>query len=291
MNSIKTVKEAHLRVSDALRHAGILEARQESRQLLAKVCGVEPSDILSHPETPITTEQLRHLQDLVNRRLNHEPLSHIIGERGFWTLTFKVNAHVLDPRPDSETLIEAILRHRPSLDVARRVLDFGTGSGCLLLSLLHEWPHATGVGVDLSAAALEVAQENARQLGLDERVEFVQSNWGAGLDGAALFDVIVSNPPYIAESEINSLQPEVRLHEPPMALFAGPDGLAAYRALLPDVVRLLKPSGLLALEVGIHQAAPVCALVQQAGLQVADVHNDLGGIPRCIIARKGAGGV
>lgn len=287
MNTIKTVKEAHIRVSDALRHAGIHEARQESRQLLAKVCGLEPSDILSHPETPITMEQLRHLQDLVNRRLNHEPLSHIIGERGFWTLTFKVNAHVLDPRPDSETLIEAILRHRPSLDVARRVLDFGTGSGCLLLSLLHEWPQARGLGVDLSAAALEVARENAHRLGLDDRAEFVQSNWGAGLEGSAAFDVIVSNPPYIADSEAANLQPEVRLHEPPMALFAGPDGLAAYRALLPDAVRLLKPSGLLALEIGIHQAVPVCALVEQAGLVVADVQKDLGGIPRCIIARKG----
>jgi release factor glutamine methyltransferase len=194
-----------------------------------------------------------------------------------------VSPAVLIPRPETETVVEAALAAAGDRGAPLRILDLGTGSGCLLLALLSELPRASGQGVDLSAEALEVARSNAERLGLGERARFEQRSWGAGLEGP--FDLIVGNPPYVGEAEIAGLEPEVREFEPRTALVAGPDGLDAYRALIPDGARLLAAGGALALEIGQGQGDAVAALLAEHGLEVVERRPDLAGIPRCLIAR------
>jgi release factor glutamine methyltransferase len=217
------------------------------------------------------------------RRVAREPMSHILGRREFWSLEFAVTSAVLDPRPDSETLVEAVLAALPERTRPYRLLDLGTGSGCLLLALLSELPHATGLGIDASAAALDVARANAARLGLADRARFAPGDWAQGLDG--LFDVIVANPPYIPTAEIAALQPEVALWEPRAALDGGPDGLAAYRTLVPALPRHLAEEGLAAIEIGADQAAAVGEIARESGLDAA-IRRDLAGHDRCLILRK-----
>lgn len=216
---------------------------------------------------------------LLARRLAHEPVAHIIGTRDFWTLRLAVTPDVLIPRPDSETLIEVAVRHFSGGAGPRRVLDLGTGSGALLLAALDQWPAATGLGVDRSAAALEVARANARRTGIGDRAQFRLGDWAEGLDER--FDLILCNPPYIRQGE--QLAPEVAGHEPHGALFGGPDGLDAYRCLAPQVPRLLVPAGTALFEIGHHQGEGVAALLQAQGLQTS-LHQDLGGRDRCVRA-------
>ena len=205
-------------------------------------------------------------------------MAQILGEREFWGRAFRVTPDVLDPRPETETLVEAALGGPP----AGRLLDLGTGSGCLLVTLLAEWPEATGVGVDVSPAALAVARENAERHGVEERATFHRGDWCAGLEGR--FDLIVSNPPYIADDELAQLAPEVREHEPRLALAGGPDGLDAYRRLAPELPRLLSPGGRVLLEVGAGQAAAVVTILDEAGLAVGGIRCDLGGHGRVVEA-------
>jgi release factor glutamine methyltransferase len=210
----------------------------------------------------------------------------MLGEKEFWSLAFEVGPAVLIPRPETETVVEAVLDEIAERGAALRLLDLGTGSGCLLLALLSELPNATGLGIDDSAAALAIARRNAARLGLAARAGFAQGRWGEGLRGA--FDVIVSNPPYIAESEWPGLQPEIRTFEPKAALVAGPDGLAAYRALAPDCARLLARDGLCALEIGHGQGDAVAEILARHGLQVTQRRRDLAGIERCVVVRHDA---
>lgn len=219
----------------------------------------------------------------VARRVRREPVSHITGRRAFWMHDFEVTADVLDPRPDTETLVEAALT--APFD---RVLDLGTGSGCILLSLLHERPDATGLGTDLSPKALEVARRNADRVGVADRVDWLLSDWFARVEVA--FDLIVSNPPYIAAGEIPGLQPEVREWEPMMALTPGGDGLDAYRILARQAAAHLSPGGRLMVEIGHTQAEPVENLFQAAGWAGIRVSNDLAGKNRVIQVEKGAAG-
>lgn len=214
---------------------------------------------------------------LLARRLAHEPVAHITGTRDFWTLRLRVSPDVLIPRPDSETLIEAALRHFAGRAGPDRILDLGTGSGALLLAALSEWPEATGLGVDISGAALAVAQDNAGRCGLADRAAFVEADWGAGLDDR--FDLILCNPPYIASGAV--LAPDVADHEPHGALFAGVDGLHCYRRLAPDMARLLAPGGLGLFEIGHDQGAAVSALFARQGFAPV-LHQDLAGRDRCI---------
>jgi release factor glutamine methyltransferase len=220
---------------------------------------------------------------LAVRRIAREPISHILGSKGFWTLQFAVTPDVLTPRPETELLVETALEFIPPEKPAL-VLDLGVGSGAILLSVLSERPDAVGVGVDVSEAALAVARANAEAVGVAERVEWRVSNWGEGLEGG--FDVIVSNPPYIASAEIARLAPEVSRHEPHLALDGGADGLDAYRALLPRIRALLNPGGRFALEVGRGQAPAVWALADQAGLAPLDKRADLAGIDRVVTGRR-----
>jgi release factor glutamine methyltransferase len=217
---------------------------------------------------------------LIDRRLTNEPIAHITGTRDFWTLTLAVTPDVLIPRPDSETLIEAAIEHfRDS--APRRILDLGTGSGALLLAALDEWPDATGVGVDISDAALAVASANAQSLGMAGRAKFRLGNWGEGIDEE--FDLILANPPYICTSAM--LPRDVLHHEPHVALFAGEDGLDAYRSLAPQIGELLAPGGIALMEIGFDQGKSAAELFRAQGFSVT-VRNDLAKRDRCLEIRR-----
>lgn len=216
-------------------------------------------------------------------RARRKPVSQIIGRRAFWRHDFTVTPDVLDPRPETETLV-AVALERPFA----RVLDLGTGSGCILISLLAERPRAEGVGADLSAAALAVAARNAGRIGVADRARFVRSDWFAAIDGR--FDLIVSNPPYIAEAEMAGLAPEVRDWEPRAALTPGGDGLDAYRAIAAGAGARLMPGGRLGLEIGPTQAGAVTALLTAAGFESVEVRPDLDARDRVILARWPEGG-
>jgi release factor glutamine methyltransferase len=211
-------------------------------------------------------------------------MAYILGEREFWSLPLFVGPGVLVPRPETETLVEAALEAFPDRTAPLRILDLGTGSGCLLLALLREYPNASGVGVDRSAEALAHATLNARRHGLADRALLVRGDWGRGL--AESFELIVANPPYVASGELAELAPEVARYEPRAALDGGADGLDAYRAILPDLPRLLAPAGVACLEIGAGQATALAALAEVGGFRVA-VRPDLAGIPRCLVLRRG----
>ncbi|MGB8275067.1 MAG: peptide chain release factor N(5)-glutamine methyltransferase [Alphaproteobacteria bacterium] len=267
--------------------AGVPEARRDARLLIAHALGVRPEVVLARPERRLTAAQAARLRGLVDKRAERRPIAQILGEREFWSLPFQVTADTLDPRPDSETVIEAALADIPNHYQRVRVLDLGTGTGCLLLALLSELPRGVGIGVDISEAALKVARTNAAALGLSRRVSFVCTSWGEGLSGA--FDLIVSNPPYVRESEFASLSPEIAVHEPRIALSGGADGLDSYRALTPVIARLLGPNGKAVVEVGAGQAGPVRAILQSAGMVWVSAPRDLAGKERCVVIRRSEG--
>ena len=245
---------------------------------------------MAFPERPLPAAAAVAFHVALARRARREPFSHIVEGREFYGLPLRVTADVLDPRPDSETLIDAVLAAVADHTAPLRVLDLGTGSGCLLLALLTALPQAVGVGVDVCPRALAVAQENARRLGLLSRCAFRVGDWGTGI--TAHFDLVISNPPYIPTAEIAALQLEVALYEPRRALDGGGDGLAAYRALIPQAAMLLCDAGVVALELGVGQWEPVAALLRTAGLPRLRWQSDLTGVPRCVLAtRDGVQGV
>ncbi len=217
------------------------------------------------------------------RRLAREPLAFILGRREFWGLPFAVSPATLVPRPDSEALIEAAIAAFPDRSRVGSVLDLGTGTGCLLLAALTEFPAAHGVGIDLLPAAATLARRNAAMLGLRNRCAFMSGDWASAVAGR--FDLILSNPPYIASGTIGHLMPEVALYEPGTALDGGVDGLSAYRAITPELRRLLAAEGAAVLEVGNDQAAAVARLGRQAGLDAVAVHADLSGAARALVLR------
>ncbi len=265
--------------------AGVEGPRRDARLLLAHALDAPPEAVLGHPERPLAPARRARFEALVGRRAAREPVSRILGRREFWSLSFRITPEVLDPRPDSETLVEAVLQRIEDRARPRRILDLGTGCGCLLLALLSELPGAQGLGVDLSEAALGVARDNANDLGLSSRARFERRNWAEGLTGS--WQAIVSNPPYIKDMEIEGLAPEVARYDPKTALVAGPDGLDAYRALVPQASRLLGQDGLLALEVGRGQQEAVEALLVANGLVPLGRVRDLAGIERCLLANRG----
>ena len=221
---------------------------------------------------------MARFQEFVVRRTQREPLAHITGGRYFWNHRFKVTSDVLDPRPDTETLVELALS-----DPFERVLDIGTGSGCIVISLLAERTTATGMGTDISEKALAIAAQNARMAEVEHALELRLSNWFNAMTGQ--FDLIVSNPPYISAKDMTQLQPEVRNFEPHMALTDNADGLTAYRVIAAEVPRHLTPGGRLLVEIGFDQADQVIALFREAGLEDITCHTDLNGKDRVIAAR------
>ncbi len=282
--SILTTGAAVADATARLAAAGIVEARREARLILALALRVDPAALLGYPEHPVDAEAQARFDHLMARRLKHEPISRLRGSREFWSLDFALSPETLDPRPDSETLIEAALAHLPDRQAPLRVLDFGTGTGCLVLALLHELPQATGLGIDILPRAVETARRNAADLGLGARAAFRVGDWDHGIDGEA--DVIIANPPYIASDEIASLAPEVATFEPREALDGGPDGLYAFRILAPAIERLLAPRGVACIELGVGQAASVTALVDRSGLTINEIRRDLSGVERCLVATR-----
>jgi release factor glutamine methyltransferase len=264
--------------------AGIDGAAREVRLLLQAAAGIPISTQIAFPERTIAADAMARFDELLERRARREPMAHILGQREFWSLAFKVTSDTLDPRPDSETLVQAVLDQMPNRFAPLRLVDFGTGTGCLLLSLLHELPNATGVGIDQSAAALVVATENAEALGLAQRASFQRGDWDDDIESA--FDIVLSNPPYIPSGDIAALQPEVASFEPRLALDGGLDGLDAYRRLGPAAQWLLVPGGLAAFEIGIGQGDSVSGIMAAAGLRHIATARDLAAVERCLLFRK-----
>ena len=274
-----------------LKEAGVEDPRRDARLLIAAAIEAGPERLIAEPERVLEDGEAARIEASITRRAAREPVSRILGRRGFWSLELEITPDTLDPRPDSETLVAAVLARIEAqglVGAPLTVLDLGTGSGCLLLALLSELPAATGLGLDISAAALEVARRNARKLGLSERARFAVGDWGAGLGGS--WQLIVSNPPYITDGEIGDLAPEVARYDPRLALTAGSDGLDAYRKLLPRAASLLGRGGMLALEVGRGQQDAVTALLAASGLTPRGRYRDLGGIERCLLASRGKPG-
>ena len=276
-----TVGAAFDEANRRLSGAGITSARLDARVLMSSVLGVDQATLYGHPERPLSADEGARLADLVARRRRREPLARILGWREFWSLSMGITADTFIPRPETETLVEAALDRLPGGDAGISILDLGTGSGCLLLALLNELPAAWGVGVDISAAALATAAANALSLGVAERAHFVLADWGGGL--RFRFDLIVANPPYVGDGELAGLAPEVAAFEPRQALTGGPDGMDAYRALLPQLRRLLATDGAAFLEIGAGQAAPVAAMIRRHWLQLIDIKRDLSKIERCLV--------
>lgn len=275
-----TVASALTETAAALAAAGIGAPRREARVLLGIALSLEPLALLTAPERPVLDAEMSALAAALSRRLAGEPPSRIRGSREFWSLDFAIAPGVLDPRPDTERLVECALAHvQTRRGEPLRILDLGAGSGCILLSLLHELPAAFGVGIDRSPAAVAVARSNARRLGLSGRSTWICGDWAAPLGGG--FDLIVANPPYIPAGQIATLDRGVRAFDPAPALDGGPDGLAAYRRLIPAMPELLADSGAVFLEVGVGQAPRVAALAAAAGLR-SRIALDLAGIPRVV---------
>lgn len=262
-----------------LKAADVDQPRRDARLLLAEALRLPPERLLTAPERPVDDLEAATFDGMVARRASREPVSRILGRREFWGLSFRLSRETLDPRPDSETLVEAALERLDSCQQApARLLDLGTGSGCLLLALLSEYPESWGLGIDLSLGALATARANALDLGVSQRAAFAVMDWTAAIVGA--FDTILCNPPYVAEGA--GLAPEVAAYDPPAALYAGSDGLSAYRRLVPSLLPLLAPGGWALLELGAGQAAAVSALGRAAGFSKIEIKADLSGTPRCL---------
>jgi release factor glutamine methyltransferase len=262
----------------AARLAGVAEnPRLEARLLLARALGLTQNDLIRDPNHQIDTTAY---ENLLLRRTMHEPLALIVGHREFWSMAFKVSPATLIPRPDSETLIEAAVVAFTARPHPGRIIDLGTGTGCLLLALLAEFPGAFGIGLDLAPDAAALAKANAIQLGFASRSAFLAGNWADAISGR--FDLVISNPPYIPGPVIETLMPEVARHEPARALDGGIDGYDAYRTILPRLKDLLEPDGIAILELGRGQAKYVTYLAREAGFD-ASLRVDLAEISRAIV--------
>jgi release factor glutamine methyltransferase len=284
----RTIAEARRALAAKFRAGGLDTPDLDARILVGHALGLDHGALAAAAARRLGADEENTIAALANRRLTGEPVARILGFKEFWGLPLQLSAATLVPRPDTETLVELaleILRGEPRPDRRWRIADIGTGSGAILLALLSELSWACGVGTDISVAALRTARSNAAQLGFAPRATFVACDYAAALPGP--FDLIVSNPPYIRSAEIAGLGAEVRHHDPRLALDGGADGLAAYRAIAPEAVRLLAAGGVLAMELGYGQSADVEALMTAAGLTLERPPKaDLTGIPRAAAFRK-----
>lgn len=262
-----------------LQAAGIDTARLDARVLLKHVTGRDDTWLLAHGDEALPEAEAAAYEKAIQRRLRYEPVAHITGKKEFWGLDFTVNTATLVPRPDSEILVEAVLRRYAEQPQDICLLDLGTGSGCLLIALLHAMPMASGVGIDISLQALATAGRNATQLGVAPRARWLASDWLAAVDGR--FACVLANPPYIPLEDKAALAPDVRNWEPEQALFAGKDGLEAYKRLARETGDVITGNGRLFMEIGQGQAAAVTDIMQEHGWRLVKTYPDLAGIPRC----------
>lgn len=283
-----TVESARRTLTARLKSAGIDSAELDARLLAGAALGLDLTGLITATTRIVTQDEATCLEGFMQRRLAGEPVARILGVKEFWGLALQLSPATLVPRPDTETVVELALeieRGEHRANRSPRIADIGTGSGAILLALLSEWREATGVGTDISLEALQTAGRNAAHLGLAPRAAFVACNYAAALSG--VFDLIVSNPPYIRSAEITELGREVRDYDPPGALDGGTDGLNAYRELIPQAARLLTPGGVLIVEAGCGQSGPISELMAASGLtSERPPKADLAGIPRAVSGRK-----
>ncbi|OYX31376.1 MAG: protein-(glutamine-N5) methyltransferase, release factor-specific [Caulobacterales bacterium 32-69-10] len=279
-----TLLQAWTGARDRLKAARIDSPVIDSRLLVEAATGASRLEIATDPYRVVTGEQQAVLDGYVARRERREPVARILGRKGFWKIMLNVSPAVLTPRPDTETILDVVL---PAFEEHRRfqLLDLGVGSGAILLAILAERPGATGLGTDISEDAIAVARDNAASLGLEGRAAFLHGDWTHGMADDS-FDLVVSNPPYIAQAVIETLDPEVRDHDPRLALDGGEDGLDHYRTLAPEILRVLRPGGLFAVEIGYDQAEAVTALFEAAGADALRTVKDLSTRDRVIAGLK-----
>jgi release factor glutamine methyltransferase len=280
----QTLVQAWTAAKARLSAAGVEGPVIDARLLVEAAAGASRTDIIADPHRLLTDDEAAVLDGFIARRERREPVSHILGRKGFWKIMLRVNADVLTPRPDTETVVELVLRDLPE-GKPFTALDLGVGSGAILLAILAERPAGKGLGVDVSDEALAVARENAANLGLAGKVALLRGDWTRGL-GDTSFDLVVANPPYVRSAEIETLAPEVRDHEPRLALDGGPDGLDAYRELAPEILRVLKSGGRFAVEIGFDQSAKVEALFKAAGAEGVTTAKDLANRDRVVFGHK-----
>jgi release factor glutamine methyltransferase len=261
--------------------SGIGTPITDARLLLGFALGSPQERFYGLEDKILNASEIDTYQNIVKRRCSREPVSRIIGRRDFWSLTLQLNSSSLDPRADSETLIEGLKRYMPNKGAHVNIIDLGTGTGCLLLAALKEFPNSYGVGIDISEECIKLAQENATQNKLSSRAVFLQSDWGQKV--YEKFDIILSNPPYIEEDEIQTLEPEVKNFDPQIALNGGKDGLSCYRKLGDEFGSLLKKKGLVFLEIGHKQRDQVSDIMALNGLKCLSVEQDLGQRDRCLV--------
>ena len=276
----RTVETLLREAGHRLESAGIAAPRGEARLLLQAALGQPAEALIRATGAPVAAARAQRFDGLIARRAEREPVSRILGKREFWSLEFSLGEDTLDPRPDSETVVAAALRWCAGRSGPLRVLDLGTGTGCLLLAVLGELPGAAGVGTDIAAGAVATAARNAAALGLSRRATFLRTDWDSGLAGA--FDLVLCNPPYIPGDAIDRLEPEVARWEPRTALDGGADGLDACRRMAPAIARRLAPPGAAFVEIGAGQENAVEAIMAGVGLERFALEADLGGIVRCL---------
>lgn len=267
-----------------LKKVGVKTSLLDSRLLLQHVLGINYEELLVSASRVVTDAENDKFEELLSRRIKREPVSKVLGYKDFWKYRFKTNEHTLDPRPETETLIEAVLAAYKDHNRDLKILDLGTGTGCLVLTLLKEYPKATGMGIDISMEALKVAGENAQKLEVSDRVNFVKGNWVQGL--TEKFDIIVSNPPYIKRKQIDSLAEEVRLYDPINALDGGESGVDFYQEIVNGLEKVINSHAKVFFEIGKWQENEVSQIIRKEGYEINEIRNDLLGIPRIISFNK-----
>ncbi len=255
---------------------------QHARLILGHIIQKTPEHVFAYPEKELNDKDHHQFMKLCKDLAGGKPITRILGHREFWSLDFQLSEATLDPRPDSETLIEAVLDYIKDKSSKLRILDLGTGTGCLLLSLLHEYKNATGTGVDLNPKAVETATQNAKNLGLGGRATFQQGSWFDGL--TEKFDIIISNPPYISETDYKTLDNNVRDYDPKLALVADNNGLACYEEIIQNAGHHLNPKGILVLEIGFGQKDDIFQILSDNNFKLIESRKDLAGIDRCLVS-------
>jgi release factor glutamine methyltransferase len=266
-------------IKKELKEAGIESYELDARFFMKSIKGVKDIDFLTKSSCALNEEHVQLLKEYAGQRIKHVPVDRILGKAEFWGLPFYISPDVLSPRPETELIVERALETYLESE-PKRVLDLGTGSGCILISLLKEWETSTGVGVDISDSALKMAKKNAALNLVEDRCTFIKSDWGSELKES--FDLIVSNPPYIPNLDIESLAKEVKNHDPILALDGGFDGLQSYKKIFLQILSLLKPSGIALFEIGINQQEDIMRIVEESGVSVKRINRDLAGIPRVV---------